>query len=142
MKRLGDIIMADDNGNDVSLVSYSLREAGLNNTVRWIKDGRALLDYLGQNQFLKQMPLLIVLDWNMPGSNTLEILKWIRGQPEYLNALVAVLTGSENPIQKRQAFEAGANWHLVKSANFADLTDLILRIRRFWLPDGMVPRFE
>jgi CheY-like chemotaxis protein len=142
MKRLGEIIMADDNGNDVSLVSYALREAGLDNSVQWLKDGPALLYYLRQNQVLRQMPLLIVIDWNMPGSNSLEILKWIRGQPEYLNVLIAVLTGSENPIQKQQAYEAGANWHIVKSAAFADLAELIRRIKVFWSPDNLVAGFE
>src|SRR6185295_13696990 len=88
MKRLGDIIMADDNGSDVSLVSYALKDAGLDNPVQWIKDGNTLLHYLRQNQLINRMPLLIVIDWNMPGTNTIEILKWIRSQPEYLNVLV------------------------------------------------------
>ena len=142
MKRLGDIIMADDNGNDVSLVSYALRDAGLANPVQWIKDGNALIHYLTQNQQMGCMPLLIVIDWNIPGTNTIQILKWIRSQPEYLNVLIAVLTGSEDPIGKQQAYEAGANWHLVKTPAFADLTELIRRIRGFWSPDIIMPSFE
>jgi CheY-like chemotaxis protein len=142
MKRLGEIIMADDNGNDVSLVSYALQEAGLNNPVQWIKDGNTLLHYLRQTQHLQQMPLLVVIDWNMPGTNTLEILKWIRSQPEYLNVLIAVLTGSENPVQKQLAYEAGANWHIVKSSAFTDLADLIRRIRGFWSSDEVLSSFE
>jgi CheY-like chemotaxis protein len=80
------------------------------------------------------MPLLIVIDWNMPGSNTLEILKWIRSQPGFMNVLIVVLTGSENPLQKQLAYEAGANWHIVKSSAFADLTKLIQRVIGFWSP--------
>jgi len=142
MKRLGDIIMADDNGNDVSLVSYALRDAGLANPIRWIKDGNTLVHYLTQNQQRGCMPLLIVIDWNIPGTNTIQILKWIRSQPEYLNVLIVVLTGSEDPLEKRQAYEAGANWHIVKSAAFADLTELIQRIRRFWSPDIVASSVE
>jgi len=134
MKRLGDIIMADDNGNDVSLVSYALKDAGLNIPVQWIKDGKELIDHLSQYLLLDEMPLLIVLDWNMPGTTTVDLLKWIRNQPRFLNALIVVLTGSENPVQKRQAFEAGANWHIVKTAAFNELTELISRIERFWSP--------
>ena len=142
MKRLGNIIMADDNGNDVSLGSYALRDAGLKNSVQWIKDGKTLMHYLKQAQLLGQMPLLIVMDWNMPGTNTIEVLKWIRSQPEYLNVLIAVLTGSENPIQKKSAYEAGANWHIVKSSAFAELTELIQRIKAFWAPDDGLPNFK
>ena len=132
MKRLGDIIMADDNGCDVSLVSLALQDAGLKNSVQWIKDGKSLIEYLKQNLLLDQMPLLIVIDWNMPGQNTVDVLKWIRNQPRLLNALIVVLTGSENPVQKQLAFESGANWHVVKSAAFEDLTTLISRVTNFW----------
>ncbi len=142
MKRLGDIIMADDNGNDVSLVSYALREAGLNNPVQWIKDGSSLLQYLRQNQSLGQMPLVIVIDWNMPGTNPIQVLKWIRSQPGYLNVLIVVLTGSENPAQKKLAYDAGANWHIVKSSAFTELTELIHRIKQFWSPDNLAAEFE
>lgn len=137
-----DIIMADDNGNDVSLVTYALKEAGLENPIQWIKDGNTLLHYLRENQPLRQMPLLIVIDWNMPGTNPLKILKWIRSQPEYLNVLIVVLTGSDNPVQKKQAYEAGANWHLVKSSAFTDLTELIRRIKRFWSASDLTQSFE
>jgi len=139
---LGDIIMADDNGNDVSLVSFALQEAGLSNPIRWIKDGNTLKRHLTQIRLLRQMPLLIVMDWNMPGTNTIDVLKWIRLQPEYLNVLIVVLTGSENPQQKKLAYEAGANWHLVKSAAFNELTELIHRIKGFWSPDELIPSFK
>jgi len=138
MKRLGEIIMADDNGTDVSLVSYALKDAGLKNPIQWIKDGKGLIDYLTEELLRDQMPLLIVIDWKMPGLNTVDVLKWIREQPKFLNVLIVVLTGSENPAQKRLAFEAGANWHIVKSSAFADLTSLIRRVIDFWPPDQVV----
>jgi len=132
MKRLGEIIVADDNGCDVSLMSYALQDAGLNNPIQWIKDGKGLMEYLTAELRHDRMPLLIVIDWKMPGPNTGDVLKWIRNQPGFLNVLIVVLTGSENPAQKRLAFEAGANWHIVKSAAFADLTTLIHRVVNFW----------
>jgi len=132
MKRLGEIIMADDNGCDVSLVSYALQDAGLKTPVQWIKDGKELINHLSKYLRLDEMPLLIVIDWNMPGLNTIDVLKWIREQPRFLNVLIVVLTGSENPTQKQQAFEAGANWHIVKTSAFTDLTLLIGRIVSFW----------
>ncbi len=132
MKRLGEIIMADDNGCDVSLVSYALKDAGLKNPIEWIKDGKELMDHLKRELLHEQMPLLIVIDWKMPGVNTVDVLKWIRSQPGLLNVLIVVLTGSENPAQRQLAFEAGANWHIVKSAAFADLTALIRRVVGFW----------
>lgn len=132
MKRLGHIIMADDNQNDVSLVSYAFRETGLDNPVQWLSSGEMLIHHLTEDRVQQQMPLLVVMDWKMPGTNPLNILRWIRKQPEYLSLLVVVLTGSENPIEKQLAYEAGANWHIVKSSDFADLAQLVQRIQQFW----------
>ena len=132
MKRLGHIIMADDNQNDVSLVSYAFREAGLNNPIQWLSSGEMLIHHLTEDRTSQRMPLLVVMDWKMPGTNPLSILKWIRKQPEYLSLLIVVLTGSENPTEKQMAYEAGANWHLVKSSDFADLAQLVHRIQQFW----------
>ena len=132
MKRLGHIIMADDNQHDVSLVSYAFKEAGLSNPVLWLSSGEMLIRHLTEDRAQDQMPLLAVIDWKMPGTNTLNILKWIRNQPEYLSLLVVVLTGSESPAEKKLAYEAGANWHIVKSSQFTDLAQLVHRIQQFW----------
>lgn len=132
MKRLGNIIMADDNQNDVSLVSYAFQEAGLDNPIQWLSTGEMLIQHLTEDRAQQQMPLLVVMDWKMPGTNPLNVLRWIRKQPEYLSLLVVVLTGSENPIEKQLAYEAGANWHIVKSSDFADLAQLVHRIQQFW----------
>jgi len=132
MKRLGKIVMADDNSNDVSLVSYALKEAGFPNQIEWLTNGNTLMDYLAHERALHQMPLLVVMDWKMPGTNTLKVLKWIREQPEFLSLLIAVLTGSENPTEKQLAYQAGANWHIVKSTDFSELVQLVERICGFW----------
>jgi len=132
MKRLGKIVMADDNQNDVSLVSHAFKNAGLHNPIQWLTNGDALIDHLAQDRALQQIPLLIVIDWQIPGTNTPKVLKWIRSQPEFLSLLIAVLTGSENPNEKQLAYQAGANWHIVKSPDFGDLVQLVDRIREFW----------
>lgn len=69
----------------------------------------------------------------MPRSKPREILQWIRSQPQYLNLLIAVLTGSADPLERTRALDAGANWHLVKSADFSDVAKLVNRIQQFWL---------
>jgi CheY-like chemotaxis protein len=133
MNRSGTILIVDDDENDVSLISCAIMEAGLNNPIRWLRDGEKLIHDLKRDQNVNQFPFLVLIDWNMPKTNTLEILKWIRQQPEYLNLLIIVLTGSESPVEKQLAYAAGANWYFVKSVNFTDVMQLVQRIREFWL---------
>jgi CheY-like chemotaxis protein len=133
MGRSRTILVADDNRTDVSLLSYALREAGFNYHIRWLKNGETLLRYLRRRETARRMPLLVLMDWNMPQSKPPEILKWIRSQPQYLNLLIAVLTGSSDPGERTRALDAGANWHIVKSADFSDVAQLVDRIQQFWL---------
>ena len=136
MHRSGTILIADDDQNDVLLISHALKEAGIKNPIRWIHDGKALMKFLerdgAHSGVTSHMPLLVFLDWNMPSTKTADVIKWIRQQPEYLNLLLVVLTGSDSAQEKRLAYEAGANWHFVKSTDFGGLVQLVRRIREFW----------
>lgn len=135
MSRSGAIFLVDDCRDDVTLISYAFLLADIRNPVRWIKDGHTLRQQLEcppSNDEESEMPLLLVIDGNMPGSDSFEMIKWIRRQPRYINLLIASLTGSNDPEQKQRAYEAGANWHLVKSSDFVELTDLVRRVQGFW----------
>jgi len=138
MDRSRIILIADDNRTDASLLSFALHEAGFEFPIRWLKDGETLLRYLRRGETARTLPLLVLIDWNMPRSKPREILQWIRSQPQYLNLLIAVLTGSADPLERTRALDAGANWHLVKSADFSDVAKLVDRIQQFWLhPKGI-----
>ncbi len=128
------ILIADEDRRDVSLLSYSLRGDGCNFPIRWLKDGEMLLRYLRRRETARRLPLLVPIDLNMPRSKPFEILKWIRRQPHYLSLLIAVLTGSNNPLERKRALDAGANWHIVKSADFSEVAELVHRVQDFWLP--------
>jgi CheY-like chemotaxis protein len=135
MQRTGTIILADDDQNDFDLISFALETFGINNSVLWFKDGETLVDYLKQDHDSRQMPLVVLLDWNMPRMNPADVLKWIRVQPKYLNLLIVVLTGSESAVEKQLAYGAGANWHFVKTGDSATLMRLVQQIKEFWSPD-------
>jgi len=134
MRRSGTILIADDDENDVILISQALLNAGVGNPIQWFRDGTSLMDFLKERGAYgeAQMPLLVFLDWNMPRMDSARVLRWIREQPEFLNLLVVVVTGSDDLEEKRAAYEAGTNWHLVKSADFGHLAELVRRIREFW----------
>ena len=62
----------------------------------------------------RQMPDVILLDWNMPVMNGLEFLKNLRGS-EGGDGPVVVFCTTENDIGHiRQAIEAGANEYIMK----------------------------
>jgi len=56
----------------------------------------------------------IVLDWQMPEISGIELLGWIKEQPEFENTPVIMQTAMDSPEHIRQGIEAGAFYYLTK----------------------------
>jgi CheY-like chemotaxis protein len=137
MAQPGTILLADDDTSDLMLLSHALEKVAVENPIQTVISGQQLVQYLkGEGDYADRMrfplPFLLILDWKMPGMDSVEVLLWIRKQPQFCNLLVMVLTASEDPVQKQLAQQAGANWHLIKSADYKSVTVLTERIRSFW----------
>jgi len=137
--RFGTILVASNDKDEACLLSYALKAACVKNPIRWLNSTEEVTHFLAHGGVQKrsrypavpEMPLLLFIDWDIPWSGALDLLKWIRQQPKFLSLLVVVMTGT-NPHHKRAAYEAGTNWHFVKSADFIDLMRLVRRLREFW----------
>ena len=72
----------------------------------------------------EQLPCLIVLDYNMPGSNGAEILKELKNNPKYDSIPKIIWSTSGSDTYKDICLELGANDYLVKPSNVNDLVDI------------------
>ncbi len=59
----------------------------------------------------------IVLDWTMPRMSGIDLLKWVKQQPNLEQIPVVMFTGMANPENIRQGIDAGAFYYLVKPAD-------------------------
>lgn len=74
--------------------------------------------------FDKQLPCLIVLDYNMPGSNGAEILKELKSNSRYDSIPKIIWSTSRSDTYKDICLELGANDYLVKPSNVNDLVGI------------------
>ena len=137
--RLGTVLVANDDKDEASLLSYALKAASVKNPIRWLNDANEVMYFLNhggtcavERPPIPEMPLMLFLDWDIPWHGAIDLLKWIRQRPKFLHLLVVVMTRSDDPEQRQLAYETGATWHFVKSADFADLMRLVRRLREFW----------
>jgi CheY-like chemotaxis protein len=72
------------------------------------KSARAILEQEGSR--IKA----IVLDWQMPEMSGIELLRWIKQQPEFGNTPVIMQTAMDSPENIREGIEAGAFYYLTK----------------------------
>ena len=82
------------------------------------------------------LPDLVLLDLVMPKMSGIEVLQWIRSQPELKRTAVLILTSSEKPEDVNAATKVGANGYLIKPTKFEDLKSMVRTIYSEWLEKG------
>lgn len=57
---------------------------------------------------------LVLLDWNIPEPDGLEVLKWIKGNEKFREIPVVMVTAMAHEDQMRRAVQAGADDYFIK----------------------------
>ena len=131
------ILLVDDDENDVVIMTMALKKAGFSCPIRVATDGREAQDYLsGTGKFADRheypLPYLILMDLKLPRVMGLEVLKWLRKQPEFDFIIVLVLSSSPMPEDIQSAYQLRANGYLVKPSGLDKLQVMAQAIRDFW----------
>ena len=123
------VMIADDEPFNLSIVARMLREMGCNDVVT-AADGR---DTLRQIEKHERPFAFILLDFNMPGVNGLEILKLIRtGKTSAPRSThVFMLTGSSDVDLVGAAIALEVDAFLVKPISWAILSGRIEKIHQY-----------
>lgn len=134
----GTILQVEDTDEDIFLLSYAFKKAGILNPVQVVRDGQAAIDYLGgKNGFSDRarfpMPLLVLLDLQLPYQPGLKVLQWIRHDDTTRHLIVIILSSSAHKGDVTRAYRLGANAFLVKPADTDVLTDMCLAFKHFWI---------
>ncbi len=108
------IYYADDDIDDLNIFTEAAHFFG--HETRSFFDGAALLAALSNTE---KRPDLILLDYFMPPSDGLEILKSIRAS-EFKDIPVVMITGSCSINLQREFIGRGANYIISKPVNFKE----------------------
>ena len=104
------IIFADDDADDLELVTGLFKQYNRDVNVLEFKDGKEVLKFLDDFALNASLPLLIVLDINMPRMNGLETLVAIRHHSRYRHIPIVIYTTSSNPSDQEFCNKFGASW--------------------------------
>jgi PAS domain S-box-containing protein len=134
----GTILLVEDEENDVLFMKHAFKEVGILNPLQVAQDGKEAMDYLSGNGGYADrerfpLPCLTLLDLKLPRVMGLEVLKWMREQPELRNLIVIVLTSSRLGPDIETAYQLGANAYLVKPSSPGELREMAMGIKQFWL---------
>ena len=136
MDKLGYILLADDNEDDLELEIRALAQYRLANEIVTVRDGAEALDFLyRRGEFSARNPadpLVVLMDINMPKINGVEVLEQMKSDLRLRQIPVVMLTSSRQGPDVEQCYKLGANAYVVKPVDFAQFADAVKTIGRFW----------
>ena len=129
------ILLVEDSENDRVLISAALEQAGMVHSLQTACDGEQAIHYLGgigefsdRNRY--PMPMLVMLDLNLPKKGGFEVLRWIARQPNVSYSVVVIST-SNAPQDVVKAYDLGARSFLVKPGSLQELVELVFPLQRY-----------
>lgn len=103
-----DVVLVEDDEVLASLVLHSLETRGY--VVRWLSDGQEAADALAGGLD----PRVLLLDWDLPGLNGLDVLATMAGSGKLDRTQVIMLTARSTEAEVLEALRLGATEHVPK----------------------------
>jgi len=138
----GTILLVEDNRDDVDLTLRAFKKSRLSNQVVVKRDGQEALDYLhGTDDAGKptQLPVVVLLDLNMPCVNGLQILQKMRSHEHTRTVPVVILTTSDEQRDVIDSYQLGANSYIRKPVESKEFFEAILSLELYWTVRNVPP---
>jgi CheY-like chemotaxis protein len=134
----GVVLIVDDDSDDIELMKLAFEKAKAPCGLMSVPDGTEAIRYLGgegkysdREQF--PMPLLVLLDLNMPRLNGFDVLSWIQKNATSRFPLVLTLSYSHLESDIRKAYELGTSAYIAKPVDLdssVSLVKLLINLER------------
>lgn len=132
-----DILLVEDNPDHVILTKMVFEKYNVANKVYVATDGAEAIDFIyhrgkynnGNNS---PRPGLILLDVKLPKMDGFEVLKQLKGDPEYSSIPVVMLTTSSQDEEIVRGYAEGANSYVTKPVKFSEFAEKVKSIGLYW----------
>jgi CheY-like chemotaxis protein len=133
------ILHVEDNPDDVMLMNLAFSRAGVPAKLQVVNDGDEAIAALQNGAISSGGPVCVLLDVKLPGVSGLDVLAWIRSQPNLKRLPVILLTSSSQTSDINRAYDLGANSFLVKPPDLDSLTQLVKTVAHYWVQTNVRP---
>jgi len=140
-----EILLIEDSAHNAELTFRALKAKMPSLQYYHLRDGEEALDYLlRQGPYQDQayeLPLLILLDMDLPKIKGMEVLATLKADARTKAIPVVVATISTSTAQMQEAYQAGANSYIIKPMNFVKYSLSIAEIVHYWLVINDLPNY-
>lgn len=129
------VLMADDDADDCLLASEAFAKSGREAVFSCVGDGIELMSYLSEciGSETKSLPVLVLLDLNMPRKDGREALIEIKSDPLLRHIPIVILTTSKEERDIDFITKAGARSFITKPATFDEWVQIMKSLGNEWL---------
>jgi CheY-like chemotaxis protein len=118
---LHKILIADDDPDDIELLTDAIIRHGFVSKIDTVRDGRQLLTYLYESA---EIPDLLILDLRMPCYTGMDCLHLIRVNEKFDDMKIIVYSSSGNHQKRQECLVLGADYFVTKVAEVPELMKL------------------
>lgn len=126
------ILLIEDNPMDEDLTRRAFIRRKVINPIVVARDGEEALEYLSRWEMGDPLPVVILLDINLPKVNGLEVLSRYKASPIAFKIPIIVLTSSAEDRDIQTAYQLGANSYIVKPVDFEKFLEVAGQIDLYW----------
>lgn len=132
------ILLIEDNPSDIELTRRAFEREHILNELIVVDNGQAALEYLfctgpyaGRDPY--DLPLLILLDLNIPVVDGLDVLRQIRANERTRRLLVIILTSSLEEQDISTSYDLHVNSYIRKPVDFQQFARVVEQLGMYWL---------
>jgi CheY-like chemotaxis protein len=133
------ILLIDDSPGECELFRQALTQAGYKGRLDITDGSRAAMTHLNDH-LNNNDPALILLDLKLRGERGVDVLKQLKQNIRYAHIPIVILTSSDDALDIRTCYQAGANGYVVKPGQFEDLVTLVLSLWKYWIEHNCTVR--
>lgn len=126
------ILLVEDRNIDIDLTRRAFAKKNLLNPIEVARNGEEALAYIKRWEAGEPVPICVLLDLRMPKVSGLEVLRQLKGHPQFSSIPVIVLTTSKEDSDVAEAYKLGCNSYIVKPVEFDKFMEVASRIELYW----------
>src|SRR5262245_42706040 len=129
------ILLVEDDPGHARLIERNLRRAHITNDIVTLSDGQLAIDYLlRENSYAGSthaLPLLLLLDLNLPGLDGTQVLARLKAEESTKHIPVIILTTTDEPYEIQRCYALGCNIYLTKPVEYEQFAEAIRKLGLF-----------
>ncbi len=128
------IVMIEDDEGHARLIERNIRRAGVTNEIIHFQNGSKAKEYFDtlQNRAEEAVPILVLLDLNLPDMPGLEILEYLKEDGHLKRAPVIVLTTTDDDREIKRCYDLGCNVYITKPVDYDQFAMAVRQLGLFF----------